>query len=149
VNLLGEETGDLITFVANFDNAKAAEDHTYGCGSSGCAIGECPAVFKEWKFTKSKEGSSAVIEPEIANVPTKFAGDRVRAFRSADKFFGLYPFESNHLFAGYSPTVEQLGGTTLRGDASSYDVARQIRSFLKQWKTKPWNRKALDVRYPK
>lgn len=47
------EKGKLIHREFNFYYFNFGEEDETGCGTAGCAIGECPAIFPEWKFDYS------------------------------------------------------------------------------------------------
>ena len=65
-----------------------------GCGTCGCAIGECPIVFpKDWCFSK-------YFEPKLRTMPlSKMFVEQV----SGMKFFGLTMVEYCHIFIQVNP----------------------------------------------
>lgn len=84
-----------------------------GCGTRGCAIGECPIVFpNEWYFSDTHK------------VPLTKTGD-------SHGFFGLKPEEYYHLFIPGCQEPNRYGGQELDGKATRTEVADNIRDFLK------------------
>lgn len=101
---------------------------TTGCGTNGCAIGECPILFpEEWEFRKEETFTSAywprLIRPMHGNA------DGSKSFRDAEAFFGLTQAESNLLFIP-ADTEQELQNGQLSEDATRYDVAEQIEKFI-------------------
>jgi hypothetical protein len=101
-----------------------------GCGTVGCAIGECPAVFKQWTFRGNNICSA---EPVLKDA---------KAFESplisGARFFGLKLVEARHLFYPHAQ-LGIYGGTPLARKATKEEVAKNIRAFLYTLKTKPWS----------
>lgn len=103
---------------ARINSICAGEDFDErGCGTLGCALGECPIVFpKEWEFR--------------AYIPCLKTGSTA-AFESSRKFFGLCSEESGHLFAPWDQNTKDFGGRVLNQKASAEQVASNIYAFLK------------------
>lgn len=93
----------------------------YKCGYQGCAIGECPIIFKDWVFD------------EHGNPKYK---DCVGAGESGRKFFGLTSEQFLHLFTSYSVyyvgMVNETGITLagLPGRSTAKRVGENILRFL-------------------
>jgi hypothetical protein len=110
-------------------NSDISFDYTYGekeknydsprniCGTAGCALGECPAVFKQWKFVKDQ-------------VVLKNSPHGVHPFADARDFFGLDVDECEHLFNPDSQQPNIYGGKCLNDTASRIQVAANIRAFI-------------------
>lgn len=89
----------------------------YSCGTSGCALGEMPAVDKKnWNFNKTAM-------PHLK-------GTHLGAFESAADYFGLPEGATDHLFAPYSQRKKDFGGRRLGKDAKPAQVAANIRAFI-------------------
>jgi hypothetical protein len=89
----------------------------YKCGYAGCAIGECPIVFKNqgWKFNQDGQpvhGSSREIRTSIT------------------KFFKITEREAQHLFFPLRQNPDKFGGEVLLWNASRRDVAHNIDIFI-------------------
>jgi len=93
------------------------KDLPYKCGTSGCALGECPIIFRSWEFEKT---GFPVLKNRFFTVQT-----------SANIFFGVDDDESNHLFYPSIQTIENYGGKKLYGNATRKQVARNIYAFIK------------------
>jgi hypothetical protein len=122
-----------------FDATKARRSKKYGCGTSGCAIGECPAVFPEWSF---QEFGTYILPVLDGMTPSDITEPFKVCSASAVRFFGLTKKESNHLFYPYRQDIVRYSGRSLEGDATAKDVASNIRAFVREWKKNPWNRSA-------
>jgi hypothetical protein len=125
-NTVWSSNGDRVT--------REGEPPIRGCGTAGCAIGECPAVFKQWEFRERWSGhyspvlKTQHINPTIDNPVVD----------SVMKFFGLTRRETEHLF--YPDSQREPYGYRGRLDstATREAVARNIRSFVHKLKTDPW-----------
>ena len=84
---------------------------TKGCGTLGCALGECPGVFKGWRFNNQR-------------VPVYNTCDS--ATLSAKLFFGLSPNEVDYLF------FPGEDSNPLPDSSTRKRVARHIRDFVKR-----------------
>ncbi len=109
------ESGKLGHKEFYFGNYNVGEFDGRGCGTSGCAIGECPIVFKEWKFDDNG---------------TPVVGKSQTAESSGTKFFNISISEYEHLFYPFSQNVEMYGGNTLGYSATKEQVASNIRAFV-------------------
>lgn len=95
-----------------------------GCGTAGCALGECPIVFpRHWKFSKQ---STYYFYPTLKSCQFE------NAFSCAIKFFGIEYGAAAHLFDPNSQKPEEYGGKALGNDAAREEVARNILAFLKK-----------------
>lgn len=93
-----------------------------GCGTLGCAIGECPFVFpKHWKF----------LNGGVVLFGTK-KNKLWLGLSQAEKFFGLDEEERWHLFHPISQTPELYGGRNLGYRARPKSVAANIEAFIKR-----------------
>jgi hypothetical protein len=112
-----------------------------GCGTAGCAIGECPAAFKgQWVFKKSE---SCVIDRPASYSPVLKSKKANQLAESIRSFFGLTNSEIDHLFIpGHQNSVYSATGTSyVSRSATKEEVAANIRSFLYKLKTNPWDAK--------
>lgn len=90
-----------------------------GCGTMGCAIGECPIIFpKFWHFNEMTE---PLLRTDDGNDP----------IRSAMEFFDISRNEAFHLFMPSSQSPHYYGGQYLNGRATKEEVAANIRAFIK------------------
>lgn len=105
-----------------------------GCGTSGCAIGECPIVFpKEWAFLR---GPADHVYPLLINppdLPVLTTKDNQTEF-NAMVFFGITHWECIYLFFPSSVSAP-WNAKGLSETATRKEVARGILNFLK-FKTK-------------
>jgi hypothetical protein len=94
------------------------------CGTSGCALGECPTLFrKHWRFYH-------IGDPIVA--------DNDFPIESAQSFFGLDHGQAKHLFYPLCQNTRIYGGRMLGNKATRRQVASNIRAFIKKMeKTKP------------
>jgi hypothetical protein len=87
------------------------------CGTSGCAIGECPFVWpNDWCFENEF--------PKLQNQPEH------GAMTSAETWFSLSYDEARHLFIPGRQDPEQFGGEHLEETATKEQVASNIREFV-------------------
>ncbi len=92
------------------------------CGTSGCAIGECPIVWpNDWKFTES---GRAIIRNELYG------------FNSAEKWFELTSDETLHLFEPEDQNTDKYGGKCLGPTATRQQVAKNIKAFINKMEDK-------------
>lgn len=92
-----------------------------GCGTNGCAIGECPIVFpRQWKFAK---GSGA---PILRCEDTHYEQD------SGQIFFDVGMREYEHLFIPEMQNPSRFGGVHPGFKATRKQVARNILPFVKK-----------------
>jgi hypothetical protein len=129
------ESGKLAHKKFNFGvwNGDQSGDQLYvnGCGYCGCAIGECPAVFKrDWMF---RGGMPRLRNASAAPLATKnWLGEFTRDWPrdSAVAWFGINQYELDHLFLPKQQKPEAYGGKRLKDTASPAQVARNIRAFV-------------------
>ncbi len=123
VGKLGHKTFDLSTLNSVEGDAKMKK----GCGTLGCAVGECPIVFeKHWKFMR--DGS---VRLRTQKGSSHF-DDWAMARRNAEAFFGLESGESAHLFQAACQKPDLYGGKMLGyGQAAREDVGMNIILFLR------------------
>lgn len=124
------ERGKLIHQRFNFNrwNANEAGEQlkTNGCGFAGCAIGECPGIFRAWGWKKG--------HPVLNKNRRK--QDRWTEM-DAEEWFGLTHDEVTHLFVpsgflGDNQRPNRYGGRILFDTATPKQVARNIRAFIKK-----------------
>ena len=98
-----------------------------GCGTAGCAIGECPIIFTEWCFSKYNR------EPKLRSLRrSKHEWDAMDIEEiSGEKFFGLNRSQYSHLFLPYS-SAAIYGGVSLNSNATSKMVGNNILAFIKK-----------------
>lgn len=97
----------------------------YSCGYAGCAIGECPTVFKrDWKFNVNAE---PVLRKGIPVRDTVFFSPESA---SAREFFGINDDQFDHLFVPDHQNPKLYGGRRLTGKAKAKSVANNILAFI-------------------
>jgi hypothetical protein len=102
----------------NFNTFNEGEKNEQGCGTTGCAIGECPIVFpKQWHFDAAKD---PVVRGELS------------CSDSGEVFFGISYMEFAHLFFPQGQDVEKYGGKFLEQNATPKQVAANIEAFVKR-----------------
>lgn len=131
---LGHKKFDFTTY----NSGEIYDKENKGCGTSGCAIGECPIVFpNEWSFNK-RFGFNPVLNG--TRIKGGFAGDYQKqgSSDSGMKFFGLSYEEYKLLFIPVFTVNDRdlvnINGTKLNQllDISRRKtVAKQIRKFVK------------------
>ncbi len=92
------------------------------CGTAGCAVGECPAVFpKDFKFKSSLSGVYIALK-----------GSAVHNLNAAAVFFDLSDEEAQYLFMpGGAPWFGNEYRNYLTGrKATAKQVAKHIRKFV-------------------
>lgn len=88
------------------------------CGTMGCAIGECPAIWPEnWSWKLQGVMLDGVLEWELA---------------SAEKWFGIDTQMAEHLFLEDHQHPELYGGKHLGGNARKSSVAKNILAFIEK-----------------
>jgi len=88
------------------------------CGTAGCAMGEFPIIWDEWKFTNSGEvsfNSSEESELLIPNVST---------------WLDISKDATRHLFVSDYQRTHEFGGKDLDVDATRKQVASNIKAFI-------------------
>lgn len=109
----------------DFTSWNVGEASKNGCGTAGCAVGECPIAFKkQWRF-------------DVDEMPTLKIKTTNDPFNDAKKFFGLNAEQTFHLFIPNSQRCENYGGRVLGGRASPKQVASNIMEFIKCGGRKP------------
>jgi len=95
-----------------------------GCGTMGCAIGECPIIFRDWKFKlSSKSLGLGKFIPIYKNYR--------KPHTSGEKFFGINTNEYRHLFIPSGQKTYWFGGKFLEKTATKKQVAANIEAFIK------------------
>jgi hypothetical protein len=108
-----------------FNYSPVGEFDGKGCGTMGCAIGECPFVFpKYWKFVDSgvRNERVPILKTAKSNAP----------FYSVEEFFGINGREYDHLFAPLMQQPTLFSGKELGYEAAPEEVASNIREFVKR-----------------
>ena len=116
-HLMTGKLGHRVFDFSKYNIGKYDGNTTSGCGYAGCAIGECPIIFKQWKF--GKDGGEPLIKWGYTGVG------------SARIFFSLEHPEENHLFLPETQDIKKYGGKTLPHKATRKQVARNIYAFIK------------------
>ncbi len=90
------------------------------CGTTGCAIGECPFLFPDkWEFSGC--------------APILIGGDKsLNPIIFAMEFFGATKQEASHLFVEDAQETIRYGGQRLFENATKEEVAANIREFVKR-----------------
>jgi hypothetical protein len=106
------------------------------CGTSGCAIGECPTLFpRDWRMTVEVDinGKRTSSGPELRRSKDQY-GYRLGNFNAAEKYFGLSENDARVLFQP-ADTFDDLlipPGIRRLGDrAKPKSVAKNIRNYVK------------------
>lgn len=124
---LGHKKFDFSTFNDIGENeSKFAKN---GCGTLGCAIGECPIVFpKLWHFRARVGSSGSIRQPRLkadhSNDETFFP-----SAKDAGVFFGLDYDSTKGLF--FPSNYRPWNDTRLGEKATRKQVAASIRQFVK------------------
>ncbi len=128
------ESGKLGHKKFDFSMVSGGAKKPYTCGTSGCALGECPIVFpRDWKFGLL-DVTGWMDETFVSLKDTKYdSGDFVNdiAIKDAKKFFGLTHKQALHLFYPSSQNPSLYGGDYIDETATRKQVASNIREFVK------------------
>ena len=88
------------------------------CGTTGCAMGECPILWpNHWEWS-------------IIGYPTLSDGENHNSKFSGCAWFDLDRRQYDHLFMPDQQKVLLYGGKLLTKDATRYEVAAGIRAFI-------------------
>lgn len=118
------ETGVLGHERFDFDHFNDGANRPNECGTSGCAIGECPVIWPgEWEFGGGLPLLRGV-RPHASNVDS-----------STKKWFGLDQDMCDHLFYPEHQKLDMYGGKDLDEYATRYEVAANIRAFIEKMRT--------------
>lgn len=113
------ERGELGHKRFDFSQYNDAESPT--CGTSGCALGECPIIWPDdWRF-------NLVGHPVLVDL---FCPEE-----STKDWFEIDSQELLHLFWSRAQNPEKYGGKVLGKDATRYEVAANIRAFIERKET--------------
>ncbi len=113
------ESGVLGHKEFDFDQFNTGLRGEKGCGTVGCALGECPIVFpKSWKF-----GGYTKMLPGLKR-------GKLYTYEAAEKFFGVSGAASQHLFCPSAQNTQEFGGNDLDRNATRHQVAANIRAFV-------------------
>lgn len=121
----------LLKLARHLESGKLGHDkfefstiHRVNCKTAGCAIGECPYVFRHaWTF---RDTTPRLFRSRANGIL------RNASFQDAESWFGLEREESTHLF---NPNCQQptlYGGRMLGDGAKKESVAANIRAFIKR-----------------
>lgn len=114
------ESGELAHRKFNFSRINQGKKDEGGCGTSGCAIGELPAVFpRRWKF----DFCDVFGVVEVCRPDDSFTRERTASF------FGITQREDVLLF--YPGHQAPWNHYVLGARATKEQVATGIRNFLK------------------
>lgn len=123
-----------------FSTANRFEDGRtipYSCGTSGCAIGECPIVFpRYWKFSEDgdpvlRKVLSGEVEIQSFDACMYLESSWQDVQTSIVEFFGITPEEAMHLFTPHQQNTALYGGKYADSEAPRKLVARNILAFIK------------------
>jgi len=96
------------------------------CGSSGCAIGEFPAVWpNEWRWEPELTGYFIRVvhkSQKIKNISWYVIAD----------FFSITERQAKHLFFPDAQNIEKFGGRELGNGATAKNVANNIDAFIEK-----------------
>jgi len=100
------------------------------CGSSGCAVGELPAVWpKEWSWKQNncyRDDMFGVVhksQNEIEDTDSSVIAD----------FFSITIRQVQHLFYPYLQDIKRFGGWELGSGATAWQVAANIDAFIEKF----------------
>jgi hypothetical protein len=109
---------------AFFDSEDGEMNSKYHCGTAGCAIGECPAVFpRYWKFQADQFGG-------FLNIILNNDFSRYE-FQAAQEFFKINEGEAEYLFNPGGAWWAERYKNHLSNNATAKQVAKHIRKFVK------------------
>ena len=92
------------------------------CGTSGCAIGECPQLFpKYWEWVR-----------ETIQFMPKLKDSKCDEMESGMKFFSINEREYRHLFLPVDQSPGEFGGEQLGFSATKEQVASNIEIFVER-----------------
>jgi len=116
-HLLHGKLGHKIFNFAWFNLCDSSDQYKKnGCGTAGCALGECPIIFKGWVFGVGKDPI--------------FKG-HFNPDGSARAFFNITQQEANHLFHPILQNPLLYGGGNLNRYATKEQVASNMLIFIK------------------
>lgn len=88
------------------------------CGTAGCALGECPAIWpEEWEWWYNNVG---------------LAKSQAKGIWAAIEWFGISAGAAQHLFYPECQIPSEYGGVWLSTNATAEEVASNIREFVKR-----------------
>lgn len=123
------ETGKLGHKEFNFSTLNFGKGAEKGCGTAGCALGECPIVFpRQWSFVG--QGVGEVSKPCLKKFKSEGS-----SFLSAVEFFDIDEDEADHLFQPGTQYPNVWGGKELNHHATRKQVAANIRAFVARKET--------------
>jgi len=106
-------------FIFHVYNHSIGEYDKNGCGTAGCAIGECPIIFTEWCFGKHYSPKLKSLKGESNDIEEI----------SGRKFFGLNNDQYDHLFVPNNQ-LAKYGDSKLGDTATSKMVGNNILKFI-------------------
>lgn len=107
-----------------YNEFRESEDVAPKCGYAGCAIGECPVIFKkDWNFS-------------LGGVPKLNSKKYLDGDDAAMKYFDIKYDECQHLFMPEMQNEDRYGGRYLERNATRNQVAKNIRAFVKKMEVK-------------
>lgn len=113
------DSGQLIHKKFDFRIFNTAGTADNPCGTSGCAIGECPAIFDEWTF-------------DINFYPALKENSDGWPLTDAETFFGLSAYQADILFTPSGMYDIRTWHLKLDRNATRFDVAKHIRKFVSE-----------------
>ena len=102
---------------STFNSDISGKGAPYKCGTNGCALGECPIIFKQWGFD--------------INGDPYWKDEWEGVERSTMLFFDLTCEESQHLFYPGEQDTKLFGGKILHEDATRKQVTKNMFDFIK------------------
>lgn len=111
--------------IFDFSVLSQGQRRANGCGTNGCALGECPVVWpREWFFIRSTCPFGGLYDPVTDGLTTRESGM---------EFFGTDNDEYENLFlmGDRAPWNDY----SLEDDATPQQVAQGIRNFV-EWKNR-------------
>lgn len=98
-----------------------------GCGTSGCAIGECPIIWPEyWTFKPNWK------DDDIKALPALIKNPDLHVMDAGSLFFDINKREFCQMFV---PRSQELFGMPLEDDATKEEVAEGIIEFCNRYES--------------
>jgi len=118
----------------DFGSIASGNIDPYGnyCGSSGCVLGELPAVWpNEWLWHNSHFNVTKIFHKSQATWIYDSTWQVIECME-VSKFFSITPEQRDHLFHPNEQNIEDFGGKKLNSKATAEEVADNITAFIKK-----------------
>ena len=126
-HLLTDNLGHKHFSIANY-NTTFPIGQTSGCGTVGCAIGECPIVWPEFWYFEQEASLPVLIDFDNTTIKIKTIWEK--PLQSAIKFFGISKTQAKALFvAGFQGEIDYIKLNKLNSYCTKENVAYNINLF--------------------